>query len=105
MAQLVDIFIFDKLRNNAWWYPPLISSFVGSIIDTCLFFHFCIFRSVTLLGESDGFALEAASLLAVFSIEVPRWVSWALGDMGVKFIIGLVALIPYWGVVSSPQLR
>ncbi|TIQ00566.1 MAG: VUT family protein, partial [Mesorhizobium sp.] len=31
----------------------------------------------------------------VLPIEAMRWVSWALGDLGVKLIIAVVALIPY----------
>ncbi|TIT06889.1 MAG: VUT family protein, partial [Mesorhizobium sp.] len=28
-------------------------------------------------------------------VETMRWVSWALGDLSVKLIIAVVALIPY----------
>ena len=39
-AQLVDVNIFDKLRRKSWFIAPLTSSFVGSIIDTFLFFQY-----------------------------------------------------------------
>ena len=39
-AQLVDVNIFDKLRRKSWFVAPLTSSFVGSIIDTFLFFQY-----------------------------------------------------------------
>ena len=40
-------------------------------------------------------------------MELPRWVSWALGDLAVKLIVGLSMLLPY-GVlipVLAPQGR
>ena len=40
VAQLIDIEIFQKLRNNIWFVAPVTSSIFGSIIDTFLFFQF-----------------------------------------------------------------
>ena len=34
-------------------------------------------------------------LLGLFALEAPRWVSWALGDLAVKMIVGLAMLAPY----------
>ena len=48
-----------------------------------------------LSGPNDGFALENAPLLGVLAVDTPRWLSWALGDLSVKLLIALVALIPY----------
>jgi hypothetical protein len=42
-AQLIDIEIFQRLRNNAWFIAPITSSILGSIIDTFLFFVFSQF--------------------------------------------------------------
>ncbi len=41
-AQLLDIQIFDRLRKKEWFIAPLTSSFIGSTVDTFLFFlyHF-----------------------------------------------------------------
>jgi uncharacterized PurR-regulated membrane protein YhhQ (DUF165 family) len=47
------------------------------------------------IGPQDDFALEAAPLLGVFSIESARWISWAVGDLSVKLVIAVFALIPY----------
>jgi hypothetical protein len=33
--------------------------------------------------------------MGVLPVETMRWVSWALGDLSVKLIIAVVALIPY----------
>jgi uncharacterized integral membrane protein (TIGR00697 family) len=38
VAQLVDVQIFEKLRKKKWFVAPITSSFVGSTIDTFLFF-------------------------------------------------------------------
>ena len=38
VAQLIDVNIFDKLRNKIWFVAPLVSSLIGSTIDTFLFF-------------------------------------------------------------------
>jgi uncharacterized integral membrane protein (TIGR00697 family) len=37
-AQLLDIQIFDRLRQKEWFIAPLTSSFIGSTVDTFLFF-------------------------------------------------------------------
>jgi len=71
VAQLVDVQIFDKLRKNSWYVAPLISSSIGSIVDTFLFF--CI---------------------AFFGTTVP-WVTLSLGDLAVKLFVTLVMLVPF----------
>ena len=38
IAQLLDVQIFDNLRKKKWFIAPLTSSFIGSIVDTFLFF-------------------------------------------------------------------
>jgi queuosine precursor transporter len=37
-AQMLDIAIFDRLRDRRWWKAPLASTLVGSTVDTALFF-------------------------------------------------------------------
>jgi queuosine precursor transporter len=71
VAQLIDIEIFQRLRNNAWFIAPITSSIFGSIIDTFLFF------SISFLGTN-----------------VP-WVTLAFGDLSVKFLMALLMLIPF----------
>ena len=48
VAQLVDIEIFQRLRNNAWFIAPMTSSVFGSIIDTFLFFSISFLGTGTL---------------------------------------------------------
>ena len=69
-AQLIDIQIFDKLRNKKWLIAPLTSSLFGSVIDTFLFF------SISFYGTGVN------------------WVSLSLGDLTVKIIVALAMLIP-----------
>ena len=71
VAQLIDIEIFQKLRNNVWFVAPITSSIFGSIIDTFLFF------SISFLGTG-----------------IP-WVTLAFGDLFVKILMAFLMLIPF----------
>lgn len=93
-AQLLDVSIFDALRRATWWKAPLVSTILGSCIDTLLFFSIA-FSQALAFGEPDAFAIESAPLLGFMTIEAPRWLSWALGDLSVKLIVGLAMLVPY----------
>ena len=70
-AQLADVQVFDRMRNARWWKAPLVSSALGSTLDTALFFS-----------------------LAFAGSGLP-WVTWALGDLGVKAGFALILLIPF----------
>ncbi len=94
-AQLLDVTIFDRLRRGIWWRAPLISSVLGSLIDTLLFFSLAFAAVFVMLGANDDFALTSAPLLGVLAVEVPRWMSWALGDLAVKLAVALFMLAPY----------
>jgi len=100
VAQLLDVFVFNRLRERIWWQAPLISSVLGSIVDTALFFSLAFAAGFGMLGANDGFAIEAAPLLGVFAAEAPRWMSWALGDLVVKVLVALTLLAPYRVVVA-----
>ena len=71
VAQLIDIEIFQRLRNKIWFVAPITSSVSGSAIDTFLFF------SIAFLGTG-----------------IP-WVTLALGDLSVKLLMALLMLIPF----------
>ena len=71
VAQLLDVQIFDKLRQKKWFVAPLISSFVGSTFDTFIFFS-----------------------ISFYGTEVP-WISLSLGDLSVKILVALFMLIPF----------
>jgi len=95
LAQLLDISIFNKLRNGIWWRAPLVSSLFGSALDTALFFSLAFAPAFVMLGSNDPFAIETTSFLGLFAAETPRWISWAFGDFAVKILVGVAMLAPY----------
>ena len=62
-AQLLDVQIFDKLRQKKWFVAPLTSSLIGSTVDTVIFF------SISFYGTG-----------------VP-WVTLSLGDLSLKIFV------------------
>lgn len=98
VAQLVDVFVFDRLRAGIWWRAPLASTIVGSILDTALFFTIAFSASVPFFSEAANgdisWAWDVAPLLT-FGSDAPLWVSLALADWIVKLSVALVALIPF----------
>ncbi|WP_298258900.1 queuosine precursor transporter [uncultured Litoreibacter sp.] len=103
-AQLLDVSIFDRLREGQWWKAPLASTIVGSIVDTALFFTIAFSASVTLFGaENDAaisWAWEGVPLLGQGAV-LPLWVSLAVADWGVKLAIALIALVPFRIIVRK----
>ncbi len=95
VAQLLDVFVFNKLRKGLWWRAPMISSTVGSLLDTTLFFSLAFAASFAVLGPSVPFLVENAPLLGLFAVEFPRWVSLAAGDFAVKMLVAIAMLVPY----------
>jgi uncharacterized PurR-regulated membrane protein YhhQ (DUF165 family) len=77
LAQLLDIWIFDRLRRQTWWKAPVVSSLVASALDTVVFF-------------SAAFAFT----------EVP-WVTLAIGDYGAKLVMAAVLLAPFRAFLSA----
>ena len=71
IAQLLDVQIFDKLRKKKWFVAPLTSSFIGSTVDTFLFFSISFYAT----GIS--------------------WITLSLGDLSVKIFVALIMLIPF----------
>jgi len=93
-AQFLDVAVFQRLRDGAWWRAPLVSSALGSVLDTALFFGLAF--SAAIPFAVDGFAVAAAPFLGLpGAVEVPRWVSWATVDLVVKFLVAGLALGPY----------
>ena len=71
VAQLLDVQIFDQLRKRKWFVAPLTSSFIGSTVDTFIFF------SISFYGTG-----------------IP-WITLSLGDLAVKIFVALLMLIPF----------
>ncbi|WP_246734461.1 queuosine precursor transporter [Chelativorans sp. ZYF759] len=110
VAQLLDTQIFDRLRHDAWWKPPLVSTVIGSIVDTILFFSLAFASAFAVLDT--GLGMEDGSLgfaVPFFGAEAPLWVSLALGDFVVKMLVGLAMLAPYGALLAvlrpSPAAR
>ena len=66
-AQLLDVALFDRLRGGRWWRAPLVSSLVGSSIDTALFFFIAFSASLVALepGNDVTWANESLPLLGI----------------------------------------
>lgn len=100
VGQLLDISVFNRLRQQSWWKAPLAGSLFGSVLDTLLFFSISFAPAFAFIGANDDFAIGWAPLLGVFSTEAPRWISWALGDFTVKMTVGLAMLLPYGALMN-----
>ncbi|MEM8631197.1 MAG: queuosine precursor transporter [Pseudomonadota bacterium] len=100
-AQLLDVAIFDRLREGAWWRAPLTSTLVGSTVDTALFFTIAFSASLAFIepGNDVSWAGEMLPLLGVGPV-VPLWVSLAVADWMVKLSLAVLALIPFRAIVS-----
>jgi uncharacterized integral membrane protein (TIGR00697 family) len=96
VAQLIDVSLFAALRNGAWWRAPLVSTLVGSTIDTALFFSIAFAGSLSFIYPATdvSWASETLPLLGVGPV-APLWVSLAVADWAVKLSIALIALIPF----------
>lgn len=101
-AQLLDVAVFDRFRGGAWWRAPLISTLIGSSVDTALFFSIAFSTPLAGLepGNDVGWANEILPLLGV-GPAVPLWVSLAVADWTVKLLLALVALLPFRLIVRK----
>jgi uncharacterized integral membrane protein (TIGR00697 family) len=95
VGQLLDVTLFNWLRRQSWWRAPVIGSVAGSVIDTIVFFNIAFAPFFAFIGPNDAFSLEIAPLMGTLAMDAPRWISWALGDLSVKLLIAVFALIPY----------
>lgn len=98
LAQLLDTTVFDRMRKATWWKAPLLSSFLGSVLDTVLFFGIAFAARFAFIdaafGMEDGSLGFTVPLLSM-GADVPLWVSLALGDFIVKMLVALALLVPY----------
>ena len=70
-SQLLDIGIFDRLRLATWWRAPLVATVIAAVLDSIVFWGIAF-------AGSDG-----------------PWITWALGDLGVKLAVGVFMLLPF----------
>ena len=76
-SQLLDVRIFDRLRHRSWWMAPLVSTTIASAVDSSLFV------SIAFLG-----------------LPVP-WVTWGIGDFGMKVGMAVVMLLPFRALTTG----
>ncbi|MFC2507106.1 MAG: 7-cyano-7-deazaguanine/7-aminomethyl-7-deazaguanine transporter [Kingella sp. (in: b-proteobacteria)] len=86
-GQIMDIFVFNKLRQlKSWWIAPTASTFVGNAIDTLLFF------AIAFYGSSDAFMAE-------------NWQHIAFVDYLFKLLICTALFVPAYGVLLNILTR
>ncbi|MBU2992430.1 queuosine precursor transporter [Octadecabacter sp. 1_MG-2023] len=104
-AQLIDVAIFQRLRDGTWWKAPLASTLIGSTIDTALFFTIAFSSFVSFGAAADSevsWAWDSVPFL-LSGPDAPLWVTLAVADWGVKLIIALIALVPFRLIVGRLQ--
>jgi len=76
VSQMLDVSIFNRLRQHVWWVAPVVSSALSSFVDNTLFWFLAFF------GEGDW------------------WYKPMVTDLLVKWGVALAALVPY-GVLAK----
>ncbi|MFM2325014.1 MAG: hypothetical protein RL244_1893 [Pseudomonadota bacterium] len=71
LSQWLDVGVFHRLRHGRWWRAPLVATLLAALLDTFLFWS-----------------------IAFYGVAEP-WVTWALGDLGVKLVLGVGLLLPF----------
>lgn len=83
VGQLLDIFVFQRFRNNfSWWIAPSLSTIVGNLIDTLLFFAIAFYHC------TNPFLSQ-------------HWPEIAVVDIFFKITISLIAFVPIYGFVLN----
>lgn len=100
-SQLLDISVFSRLRRLRWWVAPLAAALCGSVLDTVLFFSLAFAAPFSVLDTAFGLADGSLTdQVQWFGANMPLWLSLALGDFGVKVIMGIVMLVPYGAILA-----
>ena len=102
VAQMMDVAIFDRLREGAWWRAPLASTLIGSSLDTLIFFSIAfgaLFNGLETTNIPD-WAQEGVPFLGLGPV-VALWVSLAFADWLVKLTLALIALAPFRAIVRK----
>ncbi|GIU09081.1 hypothetical protein TUM4261_16820 [Shewanella sp. c952] len=81
IGQLMDIFVFAKLRQTkSWWVAPSASTIIGNLVDTLVFFSLAFYAS------TDSFMAA-------------NWPEIAAVDYGFKLIVSLGLFLPAYGLL------
>jgi uncharacterized PurR-regulated membrane protein YhhQ (DUF165 family) len=103
-AQLLDISIFARLRDKAWWMPPFVSSVISSGLDTAIFFSIAFY-----CGAVPGFGLTISEMLGQTGIvdaciALP-WMNLAIADYLVKLALAAISIAPYGAILALMRPR
>lgn len=86
-GQLLDIQVFDRLRQlRQWWVAPSASMIIGNLLDTFVFF------SVAFWNSSNEFMAA-------------NWVEIASVDYATKVVICILFFVPLYGLLLNAILR
>jgi uncharacterized integral membrane protein (TIGR00697 family) len=87
LGQLLDIQVFDRLRNlRQWWVAPAASTLLGNLLDTFVFFSIAFWQS------SDPFMAE-------------HWIEIATVDYTIKLAVSLLLFVPLYGMLLNAIAR
>ncbi|KCV82599.1 hypothetical protein ATO10_06641 [Actibacterium atlanticum] len=105
-AQLLDVAIFNRLREGLWWKAPLASTLIGSSVDTAIFFTIAFSGALTFIEPANdvSWAGEMLPLLGAGPV-APLWVSLGFADWLVKLSLALIALVPFRLIVGRMMAR
>jgi len=104
LAQLTDVAVFNRFRQGSWWRAPLMSTLVGSALDTALFFTIAFSASITIFGPDANAAINWAWEGVPFMNSgpiAPLWVTLGFADWLVKLSLALIALVPFRIIVGK----
>ena len=83
IGQILDIFVFNKLRQDKrWWIAPAFSSVLGTLLDTLIFYRL-------------AFSTSSDECMAA------KWPEIASVDYAFKLLISLLIFIPAYGVFAN----
>lgn len=81
LSQWLDISVFHTLRRGVWWRAPLVATLLAAVLDTAVFW------SMAFAGTGGP------------------WVTWALGDLAVKLVLGVALLLPFRLLIGKRAQR
>lgn len=107
LAQLLDIFIFTKLKDRSWWHAPLVSSIIGGALDTMIFFAVSFSISLIFIFGADHNTEFMNQIVPILGIggKASLWLSLALADYLVKLSLAILCLIPFRLLVAQLMAR
>jgi hypothetical protein len=86
-GQLLDITIFNRLRKaHMWWLPPLLSTTLGVLIDSFIFFSIAFYHS------SNPFMAN-------------NWIEIGFVDTVFKLFISTLFMLPLYRIILSKLIK